>query len=140
MHVPKYMSCHKAIAVITGRAHYFHDYNLTAPGQTLGHYQGGSLTHPMLITAFFTYLTQRSLGALQWVWVPKPSQPPSGFWTFQFWSQHFNPLGHSPLYYSGGSTELWAWTFIHTSWTLQYVSERVLFSKFLEGLIGGPCI
>ena len=24
-----------------------------------------------------------------------------------------------------GSKELWTWTFIHTSWTLQYVSERV---------------
>ena len=24
--------------------------------------------------------------------------------------------------------------------TLQYVSERVLFSRLLEGLIGGPCI
>ena len=25
-HVPKFMSCHKAIVVITGRAHCFHDY------------------------------------------------------------------------------------------------------------------
>ena len=25
-HVPKCMSCHKAIVVITGRAHCFHDY------------------------------------------------------------------------------------------------------------------
>ena len=25
-HVPKCMSCHKAIVVITGREHYFHDY------------------------------------------------------------------------------------------------------------------
>ena len=36
--------------------------------------------------------------------------------------------------------ELWAWTFIHTSWILKHVSERVLFSRLLEGLIGGPCI
>ena len=28
---------------------------------------------------------------------------------------------------SDGSEELWAWTFIHTSWTLRYVSERVVF-------------
>ena len=35
---------------------------------------------------------------------------------------------------------LWAWTFIHTSWTLQYVSEGVLFSRLVEGLIGGPSI
>ena len=44
------------------------------------------------------------------------------------------------LYSITGSIELWAWTFIHTSWTLQYMSERVLFSRLLEGLIGGPCI
>ena len=25
-HVPKFMSCHKAIMVLTGRAHCFHDY------------------------------------------------------------------------------------------------------------------
>ena len=28
-HVPKCMSCHKAIVVITGRAHCFHDYIFT---------------------------------------------------------------------------------------------------------------
>ena len=33
----------------------------------------------------------------------------------------------------------WVWTFIHISWTLQAVSERVLFSRLLD-LIGGPCI
>ena len=30
-HVPKYMSCHKAIVVITGRAHCFHDYIYITP-------------------------------------------------------------------------------------------------------------
>ena len=30
-----------------------------------------------------------------------------------------------------GSKELWAWTFIHTSWIFQYMSERVSFSRFL---------
>ena len=40
------------------------------------------------------------------------------------------------LYSSGGSKELWVWTFINTSWTLQYASEGVLFSRLLEGLIG----
>ena len=29
----------------------------------------------------------------------------------------------------------WAWTFIDTCWTLQYVSERALFSRWLEGLM-----
>ena len=44
------------------------------------------------------------------------------------------------LYSSGGSKELWTYTFTHTSWTLQYVSEGVFFSRLLEGLICGPCI
>ena len=35
---------------------------------------------------------------------------------------------------------VYIYTFIYTSWTLQYVAERVLFSRLLEGLIGGPCI
>ena len=36
-----------------------------------------SLTNPMLITAFDTYLTQKKVGALQRVWIPKPSQASS---------------------------------------------------------------
>ena len=31
-------------------------------------------------------------------------------------------------------------TFLHTSWTLEYVSEGVFFSRSLEGLIGGHCL
>ena len=30
-HVPKCMSCHKATVVITGRAHWFHDYICVTP-------------------------------------------------------------------------------------------------------------
>ena len=44
------------------------------------------------------------------------------------------------LYSSGGSKELWAWIFINTSWTLQYVSEGVFFSRMSECLIGGTYI
>ena len=38
------------------------------------------------------------------------------------------------LYSTGGSEELWAWTFIHTScWTLQYASEVILlYLRMLE--------
>ena len=36
----------------------------------------------------------------------------------------------SSLYSSGAPKELWAGTFIHISWTIQYVSERVLFSDY----------
>ena len=42
------------------------------------------------------------------------------------------------VYSSGGNKELWAWTFIHPWWTLQYLSEGISFSRLLEGLIGGP--
>ena len=42
------------------------------------------------------------------------------------------------MYPSGGSDELWAWTFKHTSWTLQYVFEGILFSRLLQGLICDP--
>ena len=31
------------------------------------------------------------------------------------------------LYSSGGFKEVWAWIFIHTSWTLQYASKGILF-------------
>ena len=43
------------------------------------------------------------------------------------------------LYSSGGSEEMWAWTFINTSWTLQYASEEILLSRLLEGPIFGLC-
>ena len=36
--------------------------------------------------------------------------------------------------------ENWTWTFLHTSWSLQWASEGVLVSRLLEGLIGGPYI
>ena len=34
--------------------------------------------------------------------------------------------------------ELWTWGFIHTSCTLQYLSEGVFFSRLLEDPISGP--
>ena len=37
---------------------------LAAPHPTRGHYQGDSLTNPMLINVFDTYSTRRSPGAL----------------------------------------------------------------------------
>ena len=42
-------------------------------------------------------------------------------------------------YSSDCSKEVWVWTFMHASWTLQYVSEGIFFSKLLEeGPICGP--
>ena len=34
------------------------------------------------------------------------------------------------MYYNGGPEELWALYFIHCRWTLQYMSEEILFSRF----------
>ena len=48
---------------------------LVASCPTLGHYQGESLTHQMLITALFSF-NLKITG-----WVPKPGQAPSGVWT-----------------------------------------------------------
>ena len=50
---------------------------LAAPWPTLGHYCEGSRCHSVLITEFFTFLIQRSLGALEQGWAPKFGQTPS---------------------------------------------------------------
>ena len=71
---------------------------LAIPQPTLGHSQGDSLTNLMLITAFCTYLTQRSLGAS--VGSLSLAECLAGFepGTFQFLLQHLNSLGHSPQF------------------------------------------
>ena len=46
----------------------------------------------------------------------------------------------SCLYLCDGSEELWAWTFIHTRWTLSYVSEGSLFYLLLQSFLCGPRI
>ena len=58
--------------------------------------------------------------------------------THQFF--YTSKLVWSWLYSSDGSEEMGVSTFIHTSWTLQYVSEGILLSRLLEGLICDPCI
>ena len=66
----------------------FYTYYLAAPQPTLSHYQGGSLTHPMLFTAFSQFLTQRS---------PSPVTS-SGISTrvLHIHLQCLDQLGHSP--------------------------------------------
>ena len=68
-------------------------------------------------------------GVLYWQqWQPPPCICP--------WKGHNEPWFikgfRSWLYFSGGSKDLWTWTFIHTSRPVQYVSQRVLFSMLLE--------
>ena len=46
--------------------------NVTAPWTTLAHCWGECLTNLVLITAYYSCLTWKSLGTLYKVWVPKP--------------------------------------------------------------------
>ena len=64
---------------------------LALPQVTLGHSQGDSLTNQMLIT---TFEPCNKVGYLS------PTERLAGFklGTFQFWLQHFNPLGHSQCF------------------------------------------
>ena len=62
---------------------------LAARRPILGLYRGGSITHPMLITAFYLCLTRRSLEASLRAWDPKPGRAPSGVWAREL-LYHFN--------------------------------------------------
>ena len=64
---------------LPGQNFSFFNYYLAAPLMTLRQYQVDSLTHQMLITAFLSIITWKSLGASKQGWVPKPSQASSGF-------------------------------------------------------------
>ena len=78
---------------------FFFNCYLTAPRPTLGHYRGDSLTHPMLITAFFYIFDPKVTGSLvARVGSLSPAERLVGFepGTFRFLLQRLNPLGHSP--------------------------------------------
>ena len=75
---------------------------MAAPRPTLGHYQGGSLTHLMLITCVLHIRPKghrepcnevRSLSLAKCLVGFEPG-------TFQFQSQRLNPLGHSSQRYA----------------------------------------
>ena len=75
-----FLHCHNFVN-IRNTLFFFRFFNcyLAVPWPTLGHSPGDSLTNLMLITAFCTYLTQRSLGALLRGWIPEPGGAPSEF-------------------------------------------------------------
>ena len=63
----------------------FFNFHFTAPRPTLGHYQGDSLTNPILITTFSIISTDGSLAFQpngqqkpRNSWVPKHGRAPSG--------------------------------------------------------------
>ena len=69
---------------------------LAAPRPILGYYRGDSLTHPMLMTAFYIFdpkitgsLVARSLSPVECLVGFEPG-------TFRFLLQRLNPLSHSP--------------------------------------------
>ena len=72
---------------------------LAAPRPTLVHYRGGSLSHPMLITCVLHIRPEGHQEPCNKVGSLRPVECLEGFRprTFQFWSQHLKPLGHSPV-------------------------------------------
>ena len=74
---------------------YFNCY-LASPRPTLGHYQGGSLTHLMLITCVLHIGPEDHEEPRNEVGSLNSTELIVGFeaGTFWFWSQHLNPLGH----------------------------------------------
>ena len=76
---------------------------LAAPRPTLGHYQGGSFTHPMLMTCILHIRTEGHREPRSEVGSLSPAERLVGFepGTFRFWSQRLNPLGHSPRLING---------------------------------------
>ena len=76
--------------------YFFFNCYLAAPRPTLGHYRGDSLTHPMLITAFF-YIFDPVTGSLVTRLGPlSPAEHLVGFepGTFRLLLQRLNPLTH----------------------------------------------
>ena len=71
---------------------------LAAPPPTLGHYRGGSLTHPMLITCVLHIQPKGHQEPCNEVGSLSSAEHLVGFkpGTFRFWSQCLNPLCHSP--------------------------------------------
>ena len=63
---------------------------MAAPWPTLGHYRGGSLTHPMLIICILYIRPEGHWEPHNKVGSPSPAECLAGFEprTFLFWSQH----------------------------------------------------
>ena len=80
---------------------FFFNCYLAAPRPTLGHYRGGSLTHPILITSVLNIRPEVHRELLSGVGSLSPAERLVGFEpeTFRFWSQRLNPIGHSPHYW-----------------------------------------
>ena len=73
---------------------------MAVPQPPVGHYQGNSLTHPMLIIAFYIFNPKVTGESCSEVGSPKPGWVSSGVWTrnLPILIQCLNPLGHSPQF------------------------------------------
>ena len=71
---------------------------MAVPWPTLGHYQGDSLTNPMLITAFIHIWPKGHREPCNEVGSLSPAERLASFelGTFRFLLQRVNPLGHTP--------------------------------------------
>ena len=78
------------------KCYVFFNCHLAAPRPTLGHYRGGSLTHPMLNTCVLHIQPEGYCEPRNKVGSLSPAEYLVGFEprTFWFWSQCLNPLGH----------------------------------------------
>ena len=70
---------------------------MAPPRPTLGHYRGGSLTYLKLISCVLRIQREGHREPRNKVGFFSPAERLVGFepGTFQFWSKHLNPLGHS---------------------------------------------
>ena len=75
---------------------------MAAPQPTLDHYQGGSITHPMLITAFLHVQPEGHWEPCDEVGSLSPAESLVGFepGTFRFWQQRLNLLGQLNMIYN----------------------------------------
>ena len=135
----QYMFVVRRLLIFVWLRHFFNCY-LAAPWQTLGHYRGGSLTHPMSITTFLHIFNlevtimreepSNEVGSLS------PIEHLMGFepWAFQFWLQYLNPLGHSP-YFVDWTTNMFFvlfWKFIAPALTVFFSFILVLYEWRLK--------
>ena len=93
------------------------------------HYWGGSLTHPMLITASFYVCPKVHWEPPNEVGSLTPAEHLVGFdpGTFRFWLQRLNPLDHSPLNLCPSFTFIMFFINVSVNWK---VTDKILTESF----------
>ena len=88
---------------------FFFNCYLAVSRPTFDHFQGDSLTNPMLITVFVQVRPEGHGECHNEVGSLNPVEHLAGFepGTFQFWLQRLNPLGHSPSFADKAKIEMY---------------------------------